>query len=72
MEDLKSDKLNDIEYVKVLIDWADIIYEGGGNTLDMIKMWREIGFDQILRQAWENGKVMCGVSAGLKNVLMTL
>lgn len=62
--DLKSDRLNDKEYVKELIDWADIIFEGGGNTLDMIKLWKETGFDKILREAWENGKVMCGVSAG--------
>ena len=47
-----------------LVDWADIIYEGGGNTLDMIKLWKETGFDKILRKAWEDGKVMCGVSAG--------
>ena len=63
-KDLKSDKLNDKEYVQNLIDWADIIYEGGGNTLDMIKLWKETGFDKILRKAWEDGKVMCGVSAG--------
>ena len=63
-KDLKSDKLTDIEYVKSLIDWADIIYEGGGNTLDMIKLWKETGFDEVLRYAWEDGKVMCGVSAG--------
>ena len=63
-KDLKSDKLLDKEYVQELIDWADIIYEGGGNTLDMIKLWNETGFDKVLRQAWKNGKVMCGVSAG--------
>lgn len=63
-KDLKSDKLLDKEYVQELIKWADIIYEGGGNTLDMIKLWQESGFDKILRKAWENGKVMCGVSAG--------
>ena len=62
--DLKSDKINDKEYVQSLIDWADIIYEGGGNTLDMIKLWKETGFDKILREAWDSGKVMCGVSAG--------
>lgn len=63
-KDLKSDQLTDQEHVKSLIDWADIIFEGGGNTLDMIKLWRETGFDLILKQAWEDGKVMCGVSAG--------
>ena len=63
-KDLKSDKLMDKEYVQSLIDWADIIYEGGGNTLDMIKLWKETGFAETLRKAWEDGKVMCGVSAG--------
>ncbi len=63
-KDLKSDKLTDKEYVQSLIDWADIIFEGGGNTLDMIKLWEDTGFDKILRAAWEAGKVMCGVSAG--------
>jgi dipeptidase E len=63
-KDLKSDALSDAEYVKEIIEWADIIFEGGGNTLDMIKLWKDTGFDDILRQAWESGKVMCGVSAG--------
>lgn len=61
---LKSDELNNTAYVKGLVDWADIIYEGGGNTLDMIKLWKDTGFDMILRDAWLSGKVMCGVSAG--------
>ncbi|MBR6610077.1 MAG: Type 1 glutamine amidotransferase-like domain-containing protein [Oscillospiraceae bacterium] len=63
-KDLKSDLLTDSEAVKALIDWADIIYEGGGDTVTMIEMWRETGFDSVLRKAWEAGKVMCGVSAG--------
>ena len=63
-KDIKSDELIDLQKVKEKIDWADIIYEGGGNTLDMIKLWKETGFDKLLRRAWKNGKVMCGVSAG--------
>lgn len=63
-KDLKSDKLLDKEYVVSLLEWADIIYEGGGNTLDMVKLWKETGFDEQLKNAWESGKVMCGVSAG--------
>ena len=62
--DLKINELDNAEKVKSLADWADIIYEGGGNTLDMIKIWREKGFDKILEKAWEDGKVMCGLSAG--------
>lgn len=61
---LRSDKITNKEFVQRLIDWADIIYEGGGNTLDMIKLWKETGFDETLRRAWKDGKVMCGVSAG--------
>ena len=46
------------------MDWADIIYEGGGNTLDMIELWKNTGFDKILYNAWNEGKVLCGLSAG--------
>ena len=46
------------------VDWADIIYEGGGDTYDMINLWKDTGFDMVLKGAWEDGKVMCGVSAG--------
>lgn len=61
---LKSNELTNEDHVKSLIDWADIIFEGGGNTLDMIALWKETGFDSVLKQAWLDGKVMCGVSAG--------
>ncbi len=62
--DLKSDELTDIDHAKELVDWADVIYEAGGNTLDMIALWKSTGFDRLLRDAWESGKVMCGLSAG--------
>lgn len=50
--------------VKKLVDWADIIYEGGGDTKGMLETWFQTGFDQLLKEAWINGKVMCGISAG--------
>ena len=62
--DLKSDELEDSDTVREKIEWADIIYEGGGNTLDMIDLWKKTGFDKVLYQAWQNGKVLCGLSAG--------
>jgi dipeptidase E len=43
---------------------ADIIYVGGGNTLKMLKVWRKTGFDKILEQVAEEGKILSGVSAG--------
>ncbi len=42
----------------------DAIYVGGGNTLNMIAIWREHGIDRILREAWERGIVLGGTSAG--------
>lgn len=43
---------------------ADLIYVGGGNTVAMLAVWREFGFDHVLRQAYENGTVLSGISAG--------
>lgn len=43
---------------------ADIIYVGGGNALKMMRRWRHLGVDEVLRKAYEQGTVMCGVSAG--------
>lgn len=62
--DLKSSELNNIEDVKEIIKWADIIYEGGGDTKTMIDLWKRNGFDKILYDAWIDGKVISGISAG--------
>lgn len=43
----------------------DIVYVGGGNTANLLAMWRAHGLDRILRDAWMSGKIMCGVSAGM-------
>jgi peptidase E len=42
----------------------DVIFVGGGNTKSMLGVWREWGLDQILRQAYEHGVLLSGVSAG--------
>jgi dipeptidase E len=42
----------------------DIIYVGGGNTKNAIALWREWGLDLVLKEAWEKGIVLCGLSAG--------
>jgi dipeptidase E len=42
----------------------DVIYVGGGNTVNMLAVWRAHGVDAILREAWEAGVVLCGSSAG--------
>ena len=47
-----------------IINKADIIYVGGGNTKSMLGVWREWKFDNLLHKAYKRGKVLCGVSAG--------
>jgi peptidase E len=42
----------------------DVIYVGGGNTKSMLGVWREWGLPDLLREAWEAGVVLAGVSAG--------
>ncbi|MFD2180378.1 peptidase E [Veronia pacifica] len=42
----------------------DIIYVGGGNTRSMLAVWREWGVDSILRDCYERGIILAGMSAG--------
>lgn len=42
----------------------DVIYVGGGNCYNMLLLWRAHGIDEILREAWQAGVVLCGLSAG--------
>ncbi len=42
----------------------DVLYVGGGNTKNMLALWREWQLDRILRKAWRQGVVLCGISAG--------
>jgi len=43
----------------------DAICVGGGNTANMLAIWRVHGIDELLREAWENGVVLWGASAGM-------
>ena len=42
----------------------DLIYVGGGSVISLLGVWRAHGIDEILREAWERGVVLCGLSAG--------
>jgi peptidase E len=42
----------------------DVVYVGGGNTVNMLAIWRIHGVDRALQRAWEAGVVMAGLSAG--------
>ncbi len=42
----------------------DVIYVGGGNTRNLLVLWREWGLDAIFREAWQQGTILAGISAG--------
>jgi dipeptidase E len=42
----------------------NIVYVGGGNTRSMLAVWREWELGRILRRAWTEGVLLCGLSAG--------
>ena len=42
----------------------DLIYVGGGSVRSLLGVWRAHGIDRILREAWESGVVLGGLSAG--------
>jgi peptidase E len=43
----------------------DLLVISGGNTANMLAIWRVHGFDQVLREAWDAGVVLTGWSAGM-------
>ena len=52
------------EEIRTKILGTDVIYVGGGNTLLMMRVWRRLGVDKLLKSAYENGTVLSGISAG--------
>ncbi len=42
----------------------DIIFVGGGNTFNMLTLWRAWGLDLVLKKAYEHGIILSGISAG--------
>jgi len=53
------------ENLRELILDQDAIEVSGGNTANMLAVWRTHGVDKLLREAWENGVVLWGASAGM-------
>jgi peptidase E len=42
----------------------DVIWVGGGSTANLLALWRLHHLDGVLRECWEAGVVLAGVSAG--------
>ncbi len=53
-----------VEDISTYLLEQDIIVVGGGNTANMLAVWRVHGVDRALRAAWEHGVVLTGGSAG--------
>jgi len=53
------------EDLRELVLAQDAIYVGGGNVANLLAIWRVHGFGDLLREAWERGILLFGVSAGM-------
>lgn len=53
-----------IDDIDAFLADQDVIYVGGGNTENLLAIWRVHGVDRAMRRAWESGVVMTGLSAG--------
>jgi dipeptidase E len=52
------------EDLRELVLGQDAVYVTGGNTANLLALWRLYGLDTLLREAWNAGVVMAGMSAG--------
>jgi peptidase E len=43
----------------------DVFWVGGGSTANLLAVWRLHGLDALLREAYDGGAVLAGVSAGM-------
>ena len=53
------------ENLREVILEQDAICVSGGNTANLLAIWRVHGIDALMREAWENGVVLFGASAGM-------
>ncbi|MBE7084725.1 MAG: peptidase E [Clostridiales bacterium] len=68
--DIKTDvaltvfKEPDLERLKAKFDKADVIYVGGGDTVFMMREWEKSGLITLIKEAYERGVILAGLSAG--------
>ncbi len=53
-----------MEKIAAKVAAADCIYVGGGDTVFMLDLWKKTGTDKLILDAYRNGTVLCGLSAG--------
>ena len=53
-----------LDKIKEKFEQADFIYVGGGDTLYMLERWKSFGLLGLIRDAYDRGVILCGLSAG--------
>jgi hypothetical protein len=43
---------------------SDFVWVGGGSVANLLALWRLHGVDEAMREAWQSGVILGGVSAG--------
>jgi peptidase E len=54
-----------VEDLDTFVAEQDVFWVGGGSTANLLAIWRLHGLDRMLREAYDAGAVLCGVSAGM-------
>ncbi len=54
----------DVEDIRSFLLGMDMVYVGGGSTANMLAVWRLHGVDVALAEAWHEGVILSGLSAG--------
>lgn len=53
-----------VDDISAFVAVQDVVIVGGGNTANMLALWRLHGVDRALRQAYARGTILTGWSAG--------
>ncbi|MGW2640122.1 Type 1 glutamine amidotransferase-like domain-containing protein [Streptomyces sp. NPDC001348] len=54
----------DDDALRAFVLSQDVVYVGGGNTANLLAVWRVHGLDRLLGEAYDSGTLLCGISAG--------
>lgn len=54
----------DPEKMKAKFERADFLYVGGGDTVYMLDQWKKTGLTAYIREAYDRGTMIAGLSAG--------
>ncbi len=53
-----------MEHIAEKFERTDGLYIGGGDTVFMLEHWKKTGLDKMVLKAYEDGKIISGLSAG--------